>query len=58
MDILVYHDGGYWLIRRRKRLGAGNHVRLQIEGLAAPPIARAAKSTNHFVGHEKHIVFF
>jgi hypothetical protein len=38
-------------------LGAGDHVRFEIEGLRPPHIAYAAKPADHFASDEQHLLF-
>ena len=43
-------------VGRGQRLGAGQDVRLDVEGLAAPVVAGAPEAADHLVGDEQHVV--
>ena len=53
---LGHHQRRDWLIARGKTFRQGDHVRLQIVGLATEHIAEPAKSADHLIDQEQHVV--
>ena len=56
-DFLVHQQGRDRQVGGRQRLRRGNHVRLDIEGLAAPGVAGAVEAADHLVDDHEDVVF-